>query len=219
MRPKLEVADIFRRHGDRFRAAQGNRPPSINARSWPRSRPAGRRRSAVTSSAARTAARLASPTIPVATGTVRSVRACRASNGWPIAAPNCCPSPISMSSLLSPRRSRRSRFRTRRSSTTSCSRRRPRRSASSARTPNTSAPRPAWWRSCTHGGRPSPITRMFTASCRAAAWDRMGAGSRASLTSFFPSTCSRAAFVACSSDGCERRSTPAASPLSASLPG
>ena len=25
MRPKLEVADIFRRHGDRFRAAQGNR--------------------------------------------------------------------------------------------------------------------------------------------------------------------------------------------------
>jgi hypothetical protein len=68
-------------------------------------------------------------------------------------------------------------------------------------------------------GRPSPIIRMFTASCRAAAWDRMGAGSRASPTSFFPSTCSRAAFVACSSDGCERRSTPAASPLSASLPG
>src|ERR1700685_3591231 len=25
MRPKLEVADIFRRHGDAFRAAQGNR--------------------------------------------------------------------------------------------------------------------------------------------------------------------------------------------------
>ena len=25
MRPKLEVADIFRRHGEAFRAAQGNR--------------------------------------------------------------------------------------------------------------------------------------------------------------------------------------------------
>ena len=25
MRPKLEVADVFRRHGDDFRAAQGNR--------------------------------------------------------------------------------------------------------------------------------------------------------------------------------------------------
>ncbi len=25
MRPKLEMADIFRRHGDNFRAAQGNR--------------------------------------------------------------------------------------------------------------------------------------------------------------------------------------------------
>jgi integrase/recombinase XerD len=57
---------------------------------------AGARRSALISSAARIVARLASPTIPVATGTARSARVWRASNSSPTAAPNCCPSPISM---------------------------------------------------------------------------------------------------------------------------
>ena len=78
MRPKLEVADIFRRHGDASAPRKATGSPSTSARSWPRSRPAAPRRSAVTSSAARIAARPASPTIPVATGTVRSVRVWRA---------------------------------------------------------------------------------------------------------------------------------------------
>ena len=51
-----------RRHFSALRKATGS--PSINARSWPRSRPAARPRSAVTSSAARIAARSGSPTIP-----------------------------------------------------------------------------------------------------------------------------------------------------------
>src|SRR5271155_204369 len=58
-------------------------------------------------------------------------------------------------------------------------------------------------------GRPSPIIPMFTASCRAAASDRTGAGSNASGTSFSPFMFSRVAFVACFSNVCERRSPPA----------
>ena len=127
----------------RFALRRATGSPSINARSWPRSRHAERRRSAVMSSGARIAARSASPTILAAIGIPRSARVWRASNGLQIAAPNCCPLPISMSSSPCRRQSRRSLSRTRRSSTTSCSRRPPRRSASSPPTPKISVPRPA----------------------------------------------------------------------------
>ena len=59
-------------------------------------------------------------------------------------------------------------------------------------------------------GRPSPIIPMFTASCRAAASDRTGAGSNAGRTSFCPFIFSRAAIVACFSNVCEQPSTLAA---------
>ena len=58
MRPVLEVADIFRRHGDAFRAAQGSRlSAGSSAASWARSRRAAPPRSAGMSSSATTAAR------------------------------------------------------------------------------------------------------------------------------------------------------------------
>ena len=98
MRPVLEVADIFRRHGDVFRAdkAAASRRPS--AASWPPSRRAAPPCSAGMSSNARTAARSASPTIPAAIDTAPSARAWSAPNGWPTAAPNSCQSRISTSS-------------------------------------------------------------------------------------------------------------------------
>ena len=85
MRPKeLEVADIFRRHGDAFRATQGNRLSHDQ------------RKVMAAIEACRTPALgghvercedcgHASPTILVAIDTVRSVRGWRGSNGSLIA--------------------------------------------------------------------------------------------------------------------------------------
>ena len=56
MRPALEVADIFRRHGAAFRRPAGSTLARRSAASWPPSRPAAPRRSAAMSSTATTAA-------------------------------------------------------------------------------------------------------------------------------------------------------------------
>ncbi len=56
MRPKLEVADIFRRHGDAFRTAQGNRLSHEQRKVMAAIEACRTRRSAVTSSVARIAA-------------------------------------------------------------------------------------------------------------------------------------------------------------------
>jgi hypothetical protein len=58
-------------------------------------------------------------------------------------------------------------------------------------------------------GRPSRITRMCTASCRAAASDRMDAGSLAGPTSSCPFMFSRGFIAACSLNACRQHSMPA----------
>ena len=85
-----------------------------------------RPRSAAMSSAVRTARTRASPTIPAATATVRSVRARRRGNGSRNARPSSCRSPTITSSSPYRRRSAPSRSRTRPSPTISCSGLRPR---------------------------------------------------------------------------------------------
>jgi hypothetical protein len=114
MHPVLEVADIFRRHGAAFRAAQG----SSDQRRVRPSRHAAQRRSAAMSSGAATAAWFASPTTAVAIGTVQSAKHSRAPSGSRIARPICCRSPISMSFSPCRRPWPPSRCRTRRWSTT-----------------------------------------------------------------------------------------------------
>ena len=114
-----------------------------SAASWRRSRLAAPQRLAAMLNAARIAARPASPTTAVATGTVQNARVWHARSGWPIGRPTCCRFRIFMSSSPCRRSSPPSRCRTRRSSTTSCSRPRPRRCASSPPIQNTSALRPA----------------------------------------------------------------------------
>ena len=50
MAPALEVADIFRRHGEAFRQAHAGHLGASSVASWAPSRPAGRRRSVAMSS-------------------------------------------------------------------------------------------------------------------------------------------------------------------------
>ena len=72
-RPRLEVADVFRRHGPAWRAAnEGHLSLGAAARHERRSSSAAPRRSAATSSAATTARTRASPTTPAATATAPS---------------------------------------------------------------------------------------------------------------------------------------------------
>ena len=131
MRPALEVADIFRRHGEAFRAAQ-------RSRLLPH-----QRRVMAAIEACRTAALGGHVEqcddcgkIRIAYNSCRD-RHCPKCQGLARAQwladrrPNCCQFPISMSFSPCRRPSPRSPSRTRRSSTTSCSRPRPRRSAPS----------------------------------------------------------------------------------------
>ena len=83
-----------------------------SAVSWRRSRPAGRQRSAGTSSSAAIAGWFVAPTTRAATGTVRSARAWRVPNGSKRGRPSCCRCRTSMSSSPCRRRRRRSRSRT-----------------------------------------------------------------------------------------------------------
>jgi len=84
MRPALEVADIFRRHGEVFRAAQGNRLTRSQ------------RRVMAAIEACRTAALggHAERCDDCATGTARSARAWRAPSGLRIVRLTFCLSPI-----------------------------------------------------------------------------------------------------------------------------
>jgi hypothetical protein len=93
MRPALEVADIFRRHGDAFRAAQGGRLLPNQRSVMAAIERAGLQRSAAMSSSAMTAAWCASLTTVAVTGTVRSAKAWRAPSGLPIAKPDLLPVP------------------------------------------------------------------------------------------------------------------------------
>ena len=113
MSAALEVADVFRRHGDAYRRDHAGHLGRVERRVMAPSSCAGRRRWAAMSSTAPTAAWSASPTTPAATGTARSARARPAPNGWPRARPSCCRCRTSMSSSPCRRRSPRSPSRTR----------------------------------------------------------------------------------------------------------
>ena len=97
-RPKLEVADVFRRFGPAWRAAnEGHLSLGAAARHERRSSSAAPRRSAATSSAAPTARTRGSPTTPAATGTAPSASGGRPRPGSRRARRSCCRSPTSTS--------------------------------------------------------------------------------------------------------------------------
>ena len=91
MRPALEVADVFRRHGEAFRHGRAAHLGRVERRvmsaieQWPQPL-----HSADTPSSAAIAVWSAKPTTPAVTGIVRSARVWRAPSGSRRAKPNCC---------------------------------------------------------------------------------------------------------------------------------
>ena len=93
MRPDLEVADVFHRHGSDIAATMTAISGALSAVSWRRWSGAGPQPSAVTPNIAPTAALCGKPTTLAAIGTAPSARAWPAPSGWPSVRLNCCRCP------------------------------------------------------------------------------------------------------------------------------
>ena len=200
MSARLEVADIFRRHGEAYRQAHDGHLGRVERRTM----------SAI--ELCRTAELGGHVEGCRSCGTIRvAYNSCRnrhcpkcqgqACRDW-LAARQDELLPVAYFHVvftLPARDRRRSPSRTRRRSTRSCSRRRPRRCARSPPIPDISAPRSASSRCCTAGARTCTIIRTSIASCRAAASppDRQRAGSPAGQASSCPCACCRACFAGC----------------------
>ena len=170
-----------------------------------RSRRAGHPRSAVMSRSVATAGWCATPTIPAATGTVRSAKAWHVRSGSRRVRPSCCRCPTTTWSSHCPRRRPKSRSKTSASSMPSCSAPPPTRCATSPLTRGTSAPRSGRSPCCTRGARPCTTTRICTALSRAAACRRIRqVGSPVGQDSSCLCASSRGGSAGCSSDGYKR---------------
>ena len=136
MSRRLEVADIFRRHGDAYRQAHDGHLGRVERRVMSADRAVPDRGTGRPCRGLRRLRRWsAAPTTPAATGTARSARARPAPTGSRPGRPSCCRCRTSTSSSPCRRRSPRSPSRTRRWSTPSCSGPRPRRCAAIAADP------------------------------------------------------------------------------------
>jgi hypothetical protein len=192
----LEVADVFRRHGDAYRRAHDGHLGRVERRvmSGP-------------------------PTTRAATGIARSARGRPAPSGSPPDKPNCCR--FNTSTSCSPCRRRWPRLppRTRRRSTPSCSEPRPRRCEASRPTRSISAPRSASSPCSTPGARTCTTIRMSIVSCRVAVpRSTARAGLPVAPGSFCRCASSRGSSAACSSTSCAPRSKPATSAFSETSP-
>ena len=142
MAPALEVADIFRRHGEAFRQARaghlGRRRATRHGRHHGVPDGGARRPCRAVRRLRRNAHRLQLVPQPSLS---RSAKDWPGQNGSRIGKPSCCRCRTSTSSSHCRHRSARSRSRTRPSSTRSCSARRPRHSPPSPPIPGISAPK------------------------------------------------------------------------------
>ena len=165
----LEVADVFRRHGPAFRATRSEHLDRDQRRVMGAIEAC---RTAALGGHVRRCADCGHTAIAYNSCRNRHCPKCQGRRGRPGSrrgGRSCCPFPISTWSSPCRRRSARSRSRTRRRSTPSCSAPPPRRCASSRPTRATSAPRSAASPCCTPGARRCSTIRTSTASCRAAA--------------------------------------------------
>src|SRR5580700_5573457 len=210
MRPTLEVADIFRRHGEAFRRSHGAHLGRIE------------RRVMAAIELCRTPALGGHVEQCGDCGLVRCAynscrnRHCPKCQGLARAEcsrrvrPSCCRCRTTTWSSPYHRRWRRSRSRTSERFTPSCSTLRPKRCATSPPSHVTSVQRSVQSRCCTLGGRPCSTTRICTALSQAVAFRRIKLdGWRADRGSFCRCASSRDGSEHCSSHDCRRRSWPA----------
>ena len=167
-RPRFEVADVLRQHGDAFLDHYGDSLSLDQRRVMGASRSAAPLRSAGTWRSAIAATIKRSPTTRAATVTAPSVAPPPRRNGWRLANPSCCRSNIFTWCSLSRRHSPRSPCRTNAWSMASCFAPPPRPCNRSPPIRSISGPTLASWPCSTHGARTSSTTRMCIALYREA---------------------------------------------------